>query len=1128
MSNDHDPDDPNDPHGAHGSSGAGTDSIPSHVEEDEPSHADSHGHSASSPQSGGHEHPEPLDPEPIANPWLMDRIAQALTDANAASRHREALRNFESELEDLDLAARFARRMIAGDPDALNRFANWLETEHIRSPVSTGRSYSSENSQLELREVVQSREAGNELNTVPLMDILIATAARAHAMKRSADEATRRVLPRLIQVGESILSLSRVVDSFDRGVVTLGSLLDLLRTLDRRVVPSSLPPGFPPPGPKIPPIDPRLICLGEIARIAARPSGSLAQAIEELRPHEQTDRIASVDPVMACVGETLTLRAHASNPFDVTAIASLDVYFAPCSVRGEILSIAPLQVTVRVPARAQSGLVYFAAKQDVATVTKINAIGAREFGGILMMCFGIAPPSHLGLVHIVLGKPMQLCWDSLAPVSGGNGVIVHRRPFINSFLAYDASGQVIPSPVSIEACVPLTVDWDISSNQPLIAVELHTSTSLIAANLPAKGRYVVPFRTDTALRLEAENACGRASSSIQVSVSRKVTLPPIVRVAAGSSGPLGIRVSCESTSPVSVQLDSTNPTRVAVPQQQTIAAHSSWTTAQVQGLAVGSPATRAAVVTARAPGHDPASVDVWVTSTTGQWSTVLGGPGASGLPAIGTIGVHAALLRSGKVLLWSYDETDWSNIDKANSSLWDPLTNRVTDIPAKRNQFCSGHSFLADGRLLVCGGQSLSQTVGQVVLGTVGWPWATYGGSDHDLHTFQPVTETWSRHADMAGARWYPTVVTLPDGRALIVAGFWSHRHSIVNEDFEIFDPTTNTLTSPTKFLPDICLYPFVHVLPGGSVFVHSRNRTRLFIPDATSSPLGRTLSPEVYFTKTSSTRNYPGAGTSVVLPLRPSDGMRAQVLIAGGTSAASNPSSTTPATASAQRFIFDGGRGTARQSGWMNAGTLSSARFMCDSVLLPDGNVLVVGGVARGTADSCAGPVMTAELYDPRTGFWQTVGSMSVPRYYHQTALLLPDGRVMVAGSTGGGFSPGFGGGNINEYRVEVFAPPYLFRGPRPVLRYVPTSMSWGSLQTIYVADEAQIREIVILRAGSVTHQVNSDQRFVQLEILERRGEQIVVRMPPDGSFAPPGWYLCFAVDWDFVPSIGQFTRMG
>ena len=83
----------------------------------------------------------------------------------------------------------------------------------------------------------------------------------------------------------------------------------------------------------------------------------------------------------------------------------------------------------------------------------------------------------------------------------------------------------------------------------------------------------------------------------------------------------------------------------------------------------------------------------------------------------------------------------------------------------------------------------------------------------------------------------------------------------------------------------------------------------------------------------------------------------------------------------------------------WKRTGDMNFARRHCNGVLLPDGTVLAVGGTSGNGTNNAKGRVLVAERWNPATGIWSPLASMTVPRLYHSTALLLPDARVLVAG---------------------------------------------------------------------------------------------------------------------------------
>ena len=488
--------------------------------------------------------------------------------------------------------------------------------------------------------------------------------------------------------------------------------------------------------------------------------------------------------------------------------------------------------------------------------------------------------------------------------------------------------------------------------------------------------------------------------------------------------------------------------------------------------------------------------------------------------SLNIVGVHMALLNTGKVLLFSADMHDYAAINRGQSALYDPVNDDVTYPDLSRNLFCSGHCILPDGRLLSAGGQSCAQVPWQVIISLLGFG----RGADHDVHTFDPVTETWSRHADMPRARWYPTCVTLPNGKALIVSGYWHHciapmaqrltgsDQIAMNTKCEIFDPETRTLTTPQPFLKDIGLYPFMHVLPGGFLFVHSGNKTRLF-------DLNRQeWLPQVFTMNSPGTRTYAGQGSSVLLPILPDD-PQARVLIVGG-STALEPDEDTPATDRVE--IFELNIQHPHESRWRETAPLAKPRIMVDAPLLPDGSVLVINGAEQGVADHNHGEVREAERFDPATETWQKLAPAEVARLYHSTAILLPDGRVLTAGSTGHEWPP-----DGNELRLEVFSPPYLARGPRPVIDRAPSQVTYGEKFDVETDHAQSITSVALIRPTTTTHNNNMDQRYVGLKIDEQTPWQLTVAAPPDPSIAPPGYYMLFIVNSDGVPSTAKFIRV-
>jgi hypothetical protein len=175
---------------------------------------------------------------------------------------------------------------------------------------------------------------------------------------------------------------------------------------------------------------------------------------------------------------------------------------------------------------------------------------------------------------------------------------------------------------------------------------------------------------------------------------------------------------------------------------------------------------------------------------------------------------------------------------------------------------------------------------------------------------------------------------------------------------------------------------------------------------------------------------------------------------------------------------------------------------------------VLAVGG---GLAKRYVGPVYSAELFDTETETWQEMAAQTAPRVYHSTAVLLPDGRVLSAGQNDGDL----------QTTAEIYSPPYLFRGPRPTISSAPARARYDAQISIETPDAADIDRVALIRAGSVTHSVNFDQRYVDLPFTTGPGG-LSARVPPTAAEAPPGMYMLFVVDGDGVPSVAKWVKIG
>jgi hypothetical protein len=452
---------------------------------------------------------------------------------------------------------------------------------------------------------------------------------------------------------------------------------------------------------------------------------------------------------------------------------------------------------------------------------------------------------------------------------------------------------------------------------------------------------------------------------------------------------------------------------------------------------------------------------------------------------MGVIAIHAALLHTGKVLAWWYPLGQNVNAPAGLLDLKTGATKDVT-IPFAGDFFCSGQTIMADGRVLVTGGLN-------------GNPYP--GVPDYGIPLtaiFDPATETWTQGTSMNLARWYPANVEMANGKILTLTG--KDEGGIrIQTQMEVYDPSTATWTilpSSANIPSTSDTYLKMKVLPNGRIFMAGANaQTRLFNPLTNRWAPGGVLNFG---------NRYHGA--VVLLP-----GTAAQPLIKVLTAAGTTAYPGGGATATAEVIDF-----SAPTPAWTYINPMNIPRYNANLVLLADGTVLIVGGAQ---AKKYTDPVHIPELYDPNTGVWTEMATQTAARTYHSTALLLPDGTVLSAGSD----DPD---NHATDFAYEIFSPPYLFKGARPVISSAPTSLTYNQQFTITTADAASIKSVAVVRPAATTHDNDMDQRYVPLKF--QRGNGLLKAIAPlNSNYAPPGWYMLVIVNTNGVPSVMPFLQL-
>ena len=202
--------------------------------------------------------------------------------------------------------------------------------------------------------------------------------------------------------------------------------------------------------------------------------------------------------------------------------------------------------------------------------------------------------------------------------------------------------------------------------------------------------------------------------------------------------------------------------------------------------------------------------------------------------------------------------------------------------------------------------------------------------------------------------------------------------------------------------------------------------------------------------------------------------------------------------------------------------------------------------GTSETAAPGAGLPARTAELFDPTTEQWSPMAAANRDHTYGQSAVLLPDGRVLLGGHAPpaapgpepaapapGAPEPALGEGlpqRARDASFEIFSPYHLFRGPRPTIRHAPAGVAWGTAFEVATHQALSIESVVLSRLSSPAHSADSDARTLRLG-FRRRSNALRVSAPPDGAVAPPGWYYLFVNregPHGPVPSMARIVHVG
>ena len=462
--------------------------------------------------------------------------------------------------------------------------------------------------------------------------------------------------------------------------------------------------------------------------------------------------------------------------------------------------------------------------------------------------------------------------------------------------------------------------------------------------------------------------------------------------------------------------------------------------------------------------------------TLGEWGAVI--------PWTPHIPVSAATLPDGRVLTFASNQrtTFPSGAEFTYAATWDPATGVFVEYNhPSHDMFCGGIATLPDGRVLVNGGRN-----------------TTVRSSIFDWRV-----NTWTRTPDMNDPRWYNTTVALPNGRAWTVTGDGGSGTSERWDSASGWSRLTGINWNPILAEPGYITrwHPFVLVSPDGRLIHFGPTDTMHWVsPDGTGSVSNTgTVVPGGH---------YPKEGSWVMY----NEGRI--LVVGGGTSTANNASDTTTGNSTNAAYTVDVRTGTPVVT---PVASMTFKRQFANGVVLPNGEVMIMGGNTSGLKFNDTGSILTPEIWNPITGLWRSMANAVTPRNYHSLALLLPDGRVL----SGGG---GLGGGDHRD--AELFTPPNLFNADgslaaRPTLSTAPATI--GVATTFTVTGTPGIQKFSFIKMSAITHSVNTDLRYLSLPFVETSPGNYALTAHTNLNVMTPGYWMLFGLDAAGVHSVAK-----
>ena len=496
------------------------------------------------------------------------------------------------------------------------------------------------------------------------------------------------------------------------------------------------------------------------------------------------------------------------------------------------------------------------------------------------------------------------------------------------------------------------------------------------------------------------------------------------------------------------------------------------------------------------------AAELWVNgvaprrSVGGSWGAPIGFP---------LVPVSAVMLPNDKLLTFSaYDDMAYSTTPGTITkvAILDLKTGKVTEpqnVNTHHQMFCTGLALLADGRVLING-----------------------GSNDRATTIYNPVTNKWSVGPLMNIPRAYNADTALSNGKILTLGGSWYDWAG--NKNGEIF--TARGATGSWQELPGVLASNILTADPAG---VWRADNHPWLIAQAGGTVFQAGPSKQMNWITTTGIGSITGAGDRGTS----ADAMNGnailyavgKILTLGGATAYQDAGSVVDVQATRRAYTINITRGPHKPVAVRRTANMAYARAFSNSVVLPNGEVLVVGGQQHPQTFTDTGAALSPELWNPKTGKFTIMAPELIPRTYHSVAILLPDGRVF---SGGGGLCGD--GCTTNHPDGQIFSPPYLFNANgtarrRPVISAAPARAATGS--TITVTTNSATPRFALIRMSAVTHAINNDQRLIPLTPKFVHGTRYTLRLPRSTGVLLPGDYMLFALSANGTPSVAKIINI-